>query len=423
MSLETGTGRLLVGSSSTNHSWSHHRSTFGQLPVTLDLVSLLEASGLRGRGGAGFPTFQKVALVQRERARHKCVVVNAMEGEPASHKDQSLLALSPHLVLDGAESVARSIGASEIIVCVPRENQDTVVHVSRAIGQRSGQSRGEIFVLRTPPRRYIAGEESALVHWLDNNETLPQYRPVRPTVLRTKKVTMLVQNAETLAHVGLIVRHGANWYRQAGTAAHPGTTLVSVTGAVERPIVVEVPLGTPIQAILELAHADESPSALLLGGYGGTWLDGRHRGVGFDNESLATFGASVGAGVIVVLPTNGCGITETHRIVQWMAHESARQCGPCAFGLPAMAQSLGALCRGGLGAKGAMQALHARSAHVRGRGACHHPDGVVRLVESALATFADDIACHEGNIPCAAAGQSRIAIVPTIASAQELDWQ
>jgi NADH:ubiquinone oxidoreductase subunit F (NADH-binding) len=86
----------------------------------------LEASGLRGRGGAGFPTFQKVALVQRERARHKCVVVNAMEGEPASHKDQSLLALSPHLVLDGAESVARSIGASEIIVCVPRENQDTL---------------------------------------------------------------------------------------------------------------------------------------------------------------------------------------------------------------------------------------------------------------------------------------------------------
>ena len=277
--------------------------------------------------------------------------------------------------------------------------------------------------LHTPPGRYIAGEESALVHWLDDNETLPQFRPARPSILRIGRGSVLVDNAETHANVALVARQGAQWFRELGTTNHPGTVLVSVTGALERPVVLEAALGTPIRDILVAAGADIAPRALLLGGYGGTWLDGRHLDVAFDNDSLGPLGATIGAGVMVVLPQSGCGITETYNIARWMANESARQCGPCAFGLPAMAESLGQIVVGATNSQSALALLTQRATSINGRGACRHPDGVVRMVESALKVFADDVAAHVDGRPCAFAGRSRFATVPRLELENELVWE
>jgi NADH:ubiquinone oxidoreductase subunit F (NADH-binding) len=415
--------RLLTGTSGHTTSLEEHERRFGPLPSPHDLVDTLEQSGLRGRGGAAFPTARKVRLIRDQRSHHKYVVVNAMEGEPAAHKDQSLIAINPHLILDGAELLAKALGAREIAVCVAREHGASVNRLERAIHERGRRSSHVNFELHTPPGRYIAGEESALVHWLDDNETLPQYRPARPTILRIGRGPVLVDNAETHANVALIARYGAQWFRGVGPASHPGTTLVSVSGAVARPVVIEVALGTPIRDILAAAHGDPAPRALLLGGYGGIWVDGRHVDLPYDNDALGAIGASVGAGVIVVVPEGACGLTETHNIARWMANESARQCGPCAFGLPAIADDLGLLCRDASTGPPALDRLRGRLGEVAGRGACRHPDGVIRLVESALSVFSDDVAEHVRGRRCASSGASHFASVPHLELEHELVWQ
>lgn len=417
--------RLLAGTGTRPLSLADHEASFSMVAPVRSPMDELADAGLLGRGGAGFPTFAKVELLRAQRSHHKHVVVNAMEGEPAAHKDHRLLSLNPHLVLDGAEALAAMIGATKITVCVARDNTAVINHVKRAMHERQRRSlRAPALELQTPPGRYVAGEESALIHWLNDNESLPQYRPDRPTILRIGHAPVLVDNAETCAHVGLISRYGAAWYRSLGTEAHPGSTLVSVTGAVAKPQVLELGMGTPVRAILEAAGATTSPQAVLLGGYGGAWLAGDQIDVAYDNGSLAPLGLSVGAGILAVLPRDACGISEAQRVVAWMANESARQCGPCAFGLPALADDLNALVHGRRDAVGALQRLEVRCASIAGRGACRHPDGVIRFVRSTLEVFAADISRHVQSGPCAAAGnRQRFLMVPAIERAEELIWE
>ncbi|HVB70743.1 MAG TPA: NADH-ubiquinone oxidoreductase-F iron-sulfur binding region domain-containing protein [Acidimicrobiales bacterium] len=416
--------RVLHGASGRPLSLSQHESAFGA-STSGPLLDHLEASGLTGRGGAAFPTYRKARLLREHRGHHKLVVVNAMEGEPAAHKDQTLLATNPHLVLDGARMLASTIGAKDIAVCVSRENVTTVNNLQRAIHERERRDeRGVRFELHTPPQRYVAGEESALVHWLNDNESLPQYRARRPHVLRIGHAPALVDNAETCANVALIGRFGADWFRGVGTQRSPGSVLVSVSGAVERPHVLEVALGTPLRTVLRHGGADTDPQAVLLGGYGGSWLDAEHLDVALADETLVPLGASVGAGVVVVLARSGCGVAETQRIVRWMANESARQCGPCAFGLPALASDLAHLVNPGRDASDAYERLVERCGVINGRGACRHPDGVVRLVRSALRVFASDVEDHRRGHACAGSRSGRhYATVPHLEREEELVWE
>ncbi len=421
----TSLPRVLAAASGRPLSLAEHDDVFGLARPVPAFLEELEASGLTGRGGAAFPTFRKAKLLRDQRGHSKFVVVNAMEGEPAAHKDRTLLAANPHLVLDGAEYLAAAIGAKHIVVAVSRDNPATVNHLSHAIHERERRTlRGAKFELHTPPWRYVAGEESALVHWLDDNESLPQYRPRRPHILRIGHAPVLLDNAETCAQVGLIARYGGQWFRSIGTTTSPGSTLVSVSGAVTRPTVMEVALGTPLRTVLAAAGADTDPQAVLLGGYGGAWLDGRNIDVPYANESLGSLDATVGAGIIIVLPRGACGLAETTRIARWMANESARQCGPCAFGLPAIADDLQRLTLDARDATAAHDRLLERCGVVEGRGACRHPDGVVRLVRSALRVFADHVEEHASGIPCAAARSTRhFAAVPALEREEELVWE
>ncbi len=413
--------RLLAGTVGRPARLPEHHERFGALPATPGLLDELEAAGLTGRGGAAFPTARKAAVVRSQRGHGKILVVNAMEGEPAAHKDRTLLATNPHLVLDGAVALARAIGAARVAVAVARDEQATVSVVRRALAERT--DRTVAFALHTPPWRYVAGEESALVHWLNDHESLPQYRPRRPTILRIGHAPVLVDNAETCAHVALIARHGAAWFRGLGTAASPGSTLVSVTGAIARPTVLEMALGTPLRSVLRAAGADPEPAAVLLGGYGGSWLGAAHLDVPLAHESLAPLGAALGAGVIVALPAGACGVRETLRVARWMAHESARQCGPCAFGLPALAEDLHVLARSTPGAPAALERLGRRATSIEGRGACRHPDGVVRMVRSALDVFAAHVDEHQRGAPCAARAQRPVIAVPALEPEEDLAWE
>ncbi len=382
-------------------------------------VRAIAESGVTGRGGAGFPTARKLQTLQSER-RRPVVVVNAMEGEPASRKDQFLATRMPHLVLDGAALMAACVNAPSITVCVARGSAAAARSFETAVAERErARSGGVPITVVQPPDRYVAGEESALSNWLEGGDSRPQFRPDRPSFPRVKGRPALVDNAETLAHIALIARYGPAWFRELGTPDAPGTTLVTVSGAVDDPGILEVPLGTPIASVLANAGAG-STGGVLLGGYGGTWLAPADVGTPYDPVSLREVGCTTGVGLMIALPAGGCALTETARIAHWMASESAGQCGPCVFGLPAVARDLTMIARGRASHRDADR-LWARLGTIDGRGACRHPDGVVRLIRSAVTAFAADVNRHLSHGPCPGAGWP--SVIPLPRDQEVVEWR
>lgn len=382
---------------------SHHSSQWGQR-----LLAQLHVSGLTGRGGAGFPAARKMELLARQH-RRPLLVVNAMEGEPASLKDRVLVTRSPHLVLDGALATAAAASASEIVVCVPDDRPDIAAALERAVHERArARLAGVQLSVMEAPSRYAAGEESALVDWVAGGRGLPSYRPDKSVPLTVRRSPVLLHNAETMANVALVARHGGEWFRRRGTDESPGTTLVTVSGAVP-PGVIEVDLGTPLRAVLARAGMTAVPEGLLVGGYGGSWIGPGDLDVAFAPGALQALGATVGAGVLAVLPQGTCGLAETARIAAYLAGESAGQCGPCVYGLPAIADDLVRLVSGYVD-PALEDRLWRRMAMVEGRGACRLPDGAVRLVRSALTVFGADVHRHLQRRPCD--GWNRPPVLP-----------
>jgi NADH:ubiquinone oxidoreductase subunit F (NADH-binding) len=364
------------------------------------LTGTLAASGLTGRGGAAFPTSRKLGMAQSGGGRG-VVVVNGMEGEPASDKDKVLLTRVPHLVLDGAQALAAACGADQIMVCVPAGRDGVADTVQFALGERAGRSHsrvGEVMV--RPPDRFVAGEESALVQWCTSGRSLPSFRPDKSVALRLGRRPVLVHNAETCAHVGLIARLGAEAFRSRGLPEEPGTTLLTVSGAVTRPGVVEIERGTPLRDVVVRSAPRGPMRAMLVGGYGGSWVGSEHFGTPYASIALRTIGASAGVGVIVVLGAGSCGVRESARMAHYLAGQSSGQCGPCRYGLPAIAQDMDLLARGRVD-PGLVARLERRLDEVEGGGACRHPDGAVAMARSALRVFADDVEAHRRGTPCA----------------------
>lgn len=400
--------RLLAGWLEARQSagFAEHSARYGALPVERYggrngralLLSTVDASGLRGRGGAGFPTGRKLRAVAR--GRRPVVVANGCEGEPASGKDRALLTVAPHLVIDGAVLAATAIDATEIILCVHRADP-IAGSVAGALAERPS---GEIPIrLVQVPGRYVASEESALVNFLETGDARPTAKPPRPFERGVRGRPTLVDNVETLAHLALIARYGSEWFRGCGTPDSPGTTLVTAGGGVARPGVYETAFGTPVAEVLDQAGGPAgTPQAILFGGYGGTWLPApAAAGIRLSHEDLRAAGAALGVASLTVLPARACGLAETARVLRYLAGESARQCGPCMFGLPAIADDFTSLVLGGRAAALAGQRLRTRLSVIPGRGACAHPDGAVRLAASALRCFADDLRAHLAGRPCA----------------------
>jgi NADH:ubiquinone oxidoreductase subunit F (NADH-binding) len=220
----------------------------------------------------------------------------------------------------------------------------------------------------------------------------------------------LVQNVETLCDLALIGRFGADWYRSAGTDEEPGTTLVTVSGGVEQSGVYEIALGTGLPSVLAAAGADDV-DAVLVGGYFGGWIPApRIARTVLSVRSIRDAGGGLGAGIVFVMPRGGaCGLTESARVARWLADENAGQCGPCVFGLDAIARAMRALVEGDAGGRAESQCRRWLQ-QVAGRGACKHPDGAARFVASSLDAFADEIAVHRRHGPC---GRSEHGIMPT----------
>ncbi|NUP45827.1 MAG: hypothetical protein HOW97_00720 [Catenulispora sp.] len=399
---------------------TEHLERHGPPPgVGASLIEAVEQAGLTGRGGAGFPTGRKLRAVAGRR-RRAVVVANGMESEPASRKDQTLLAVAPHLVLDGAVLAAQAVGAGKVHLCVPRTRTGQLRELASAIGERRAAEMDSVHVvLHALPHGYVTSESTALVHWLNGGTARPLGPHPRTYEKGVQGRPTLVQNVETLAHLALVARHGPVWFREAGTAETPGTTLVTVAGAVENPGVLEVEAGIMIEEILRCAGGPAEPlQAVLLGGFAGTWLPAdRAVGLPFSRSGLAPAGAAPGAGVVIALPQDACGLAATARMLAYLAANGAEQCGPCRFGLPAVAADFTALAEGHADAE-LLTRLRRRVDLLPGRGACGHPDGAARLASSALTAFAGDVEHHRHHGHC-----QRPPVLPVPCETQMKEWR
>ena len=400
-----GRPRLLATFTGRPIALAEHAATNGPLPFPSvpGLVDLVGAAGLRGRGGAWFPTARKISTVadNGRAAGGAHVVVNGAESEPAAGKDKLLLHNTPHLVLDGAELAALAVGAKQVTVCVHR-GTGLAQRIEAAIAERAaagwgGAAIGLTLKVMEPPRWYVSSESTALAKFVGGGEGKP--RDVSAYREGVDGKPTLVSNTETLAHLALIARHGPEWFRQAGTGDAPGTALFTVSGAIRAPGVYELPVGVTGNDILRAAGGPTEPlQALLLGGYGGAWVPPGTLAMPFTPEALASVHASPGAGVVIALPAGACGLVETVRVAAWLASQNARQCGPCFNGLPAIADDLARLTWGRDPV--ALERLRFRMGMVDKRGACAHPDGVVKLAATALRVFTGCVDAHLSGRGC-----------------------
>jgi len=380
------------------------------------LISEIEASGLTGRGGAAFPVHRKLAVVARARGGRKVIVANGAESEPASRKDELLLRVAPNLVLDGLQLAAEAVGATEAHLYLHHGPTPAIL---RALAERAAQhlDRLSVTITQAPPR-FLAGQETALVNRLAGGPALPTFQPPRVSERGLGGAPTLVQNAETLAHLALVARYGPRWFRSAGTDAEPGSMLTTIYQPDGKCRVVEAEIGAPLRSLLS-SGADTR--AWLVGGYHGTWLPlPQAASLTLEHASLQRHGGALGAGVLVALPADRCGLTEAARVTGYLAAESAGQCGPCLNGLPRIAAGLAELA--GSGHRKQTRADVERWAGlVTGRGACNHPDGTVRFVRSALTVFAPEISLHARG-QCSATNRKPFLPLPDGIPTSEDDW-
>jgi len=380
--------RLLSGPPLTAgaESYGAHQQRFGLLPAAAarSLIGRLEASNLAGRGGAGFPVGRKWRAVAERANRKGVVLANGAEGEPLSLKDRTIMAARPHLVIDGAVLAADAVGADDIIFYVGAEHQAAEAAMRYALTERSADLRGRARLIQAP-RGYVAGEESAAVHFVNAGDARPTITPPRPFERGVGGRPTLVQNVESLAAAALVAR---------GDDA--GTSLATLSGAVRRTGVMEIGLDATLAEVAASGGGLVRPvQAVLLGGYFGGWVDINDVwALPLAPGSLRARGHGFGCGVLYFLAQETCGVEATARIIGYLASQSARQCGPCLFGLGA----IDAACRR-LAARSAqpddLKRIARWSGQLAGRGACKHPDGATGLLRSALGVFADDYAAHQ----------------------------
>jgi NADH:ubiquinone oxidoreductase subunit F (NADH-binding) len=416
--------RLLAGPVG-RETLADQEQRLGRLPLPYtdtargELLDVVAASGLLGRGGAEFPLATKLrtALVARGAP---IVVVNGSESEPASRKDAVLMRYRPHLVLDGAVMAAAIVGASQVVVYLHSGTGDVSTSMMAAMRERSCLAGQPQITLRTSAAGFVGGESSAVVSALSGGPRLPRRTPVPAAVSGVGGHPTVVSNVETLAHLALLTRFGSAWFRTCGSTGSPGSTLLTLAGGVLAPgIVVEVGLPVSVGAVLaEMGGLATVPAAVLIGGYGGRWLGGDTAwSAPIDRGAFRRAGVGLGCGLVASLPVGSCGLEVTVRLLDFLAGQSAGQCGSCLFGLPRLSTQLRAITDG-TATRGEVRRLNEIAQSIVGRGACAHPDGAVALLESALDVFRADVRLHLRGRHC---GGGAGGWFPTLGDVPALD--
>lgn len=355
--------------------YAAHLRIHGPLPggfTVSSLAAAMDAAGLPGRGGAGFPAAAKLRSLK---GRAALLVANGSEGDPFSAKDRTLLARSPHLVLDGLTLLAAASGARRVAVRSTREGLD-------ALGVAAAERRdAPPFEPSVVNGGFVEGEASAAVAGVEGS------LPARPffhldRLAAAPRGAALVHNVETLAGIALAARVAS------GQRAPSFSRLYTVGGDVNAPGVYEAPVGTPLAELVALAGgASQAWTHALLGGLHGRWLEA--------SRAEEPGSAEDGPGAVHVVGVSRCPVDVTREVAARLAAASAGQCGPCRFGLPQLATDVAALADGDVSVD--PRRVRDLADRVEGRGACGHPDGAARFLRSSLATLSDEFAAHRAG--------------------------
>jgi NADH:ubiquinone oxidoreductase subunit F (NADH-binding)/DMSO/TMAO reductase YedYZ heme-binding membrane subunit len=390
--------RLLAGPQAPAgaESYADHRTRLGRLPLHGPaLIPALEQTGLLGRGGAGFPVGRKWRSVAERSHGDAVILANGAEGKPTSRKDRVLMALRPHLVLDGALIAANAVGANEVVMFIGQEHRPASEAMARAIAERQSEFTLPVRLVEAP-LGYVVGEASAAVHYVNDGPALPTASPPRVWEHGVHGRPTVVQNVESLAYAALIARYGPDWYRAAGRAETPGTALVTVSGTTPAQRVIEIEFGTTLGEVLNRVGAlTTAGQGVMLGDSFGAWADVHDAlRLPLDPEVMRRHGVYFGAGVIAVMPATTCGVVQTAQTMAYMAGENAGQCGPCVYGMKALAEATQRLAER-RPAAGDLDHVARWGSQLAGRGACAHPDGAAAFLNSGLRIFAREFALHE----------------------------
>jgi NADH-quinone oxidoreductase subunit F len=399
------------------------RNAFGMEPAAI--IDQVKASGLRGRGGAGFPTGVKWSFVPRDTGRPTYVVVNFDESEPGTCNNRELVERDPHRLLEGTAIAALAIGCRTAFIYVRGEYLWQSNVLERAIREAYGAGflgrgigGGDVdldVVLHRGAGAYICGEETALLSSLEGFRGQPRLRPPFPAIEGLYASPTVINNVETLMSVPDIVLRGPEWFRELGTEKSPGTKLFTISGKVERPGNYELPLGTPLRVLLDDVAGGvlggRALKAWTPGGSSTPLLTAEHADTPLDYESIQVAGSLLGTGAVMVLDDTDCVVDAAQRMTRFYAHESCGKCTPCREGTWWAERVLDRIERG-YGREADIPLMDEMGGNIMFRAFCALADGAAAVIDSSLKHFRDEFEEHVrlGRCPLSADERAAAAV-------------
>jgi NADH-quinone oxidoreductase subunit F len=378
-----------------------------------EVIEIVKASGLRGRGGAGFPTGMKWGFVPKQSPKPRYLVCNADESEPGTFKDRELMEKNPHLLIEGMLLAAYSFQAHVGYIYLRGEFEYIQRILDKAIAEAKGQGligpnacgSGYAFELYTHlgAGAYICGEETALLSSLEGYRGQPRLKPPFPAVEGLYACPTVVNNTETLMNVPHILGNGAQWFRQWGTEKSPGTKILSVSGPVKRPGNYEVPMGLPLSKLIN-DHCGGmrdgmTVKAVIPGGSSVPLLPASMLDTGLDFESMVTAGTLLGSGGVIVMDDQTCIVDALWNITRFYEHESCGKCTPCREGTYWMSEVLERL-EHGRGTSKDIDLLLDLADNILGKSFCALGDAAAMPVQGAILHFRQEFEDHVTRKGC-----------------------
>ena len=372
-----------------------------------ELLREVEASGLRGRGGAGFPTGVKWRLTAKAPGTQKVVICNADEGDPGAYMDRTILESNPHQVLEGMALCAYAVGSSEGILYVRAEYPLAVSILTKAMQQaeelgllgRNILGTGFDFLVSIfqGSGAFVCGEETALIQSIEGFRGMPQHRPPYPVEKGLYGRPTVINNVKTFASIPPIVNHGAGWYRAIGTEKSPGTAIFSVVGDIVHPGLVEIPMGVDLRTLLFDVCGGvpnkKSFKAVQIGGPSGGCLPDQFLDTPIDFDSLAGAGAMMGSGGMVVMDEDTCMVDVARYFLDFTQKESCGKCTFCRIGTKQMLRILERITKGE-GREGDLERLEQLSRDIKGGSLCGLGKTAPNPVITSLRYFRDEYEAH-----------------------------
>ncbi|BBX83601.1 NADH-quinone oxidoreductase subunit NuoF [Mycolicibacterium aubagnense] len=377
-----------------------------------EVIALVKDSGLRGRGGAGFPTGTKWSFISPDDGRPHYLVVNADESEPGTCKDIPLMLATPHALVEGAIIASYAIGARHAFIYLRGEVVPVLRRLQGAVAEAyangylgtniAGTGFDLDLVVHAGAGAYICGEETALLDSLEGRRGQPRLRPPFPAVAGLYACPTVVNNVESIASVPSVIRHGVDWFRSMGSEKSPGFTLYSLSGHVTRPGQYEAPLGISLRELLECAGGVRAGHQLKFwtpGGSSTPMLTPEHLDTPLDYEGMAGVGSMLGTKALQIFDETTCVVRAVRRWTQFYAHESCGKCTPCREGTYWLAQIYARLESGQAEAADLDKLLDISDA-ILGKSFCALGDGAASPIMSSLKYFRDEYVAHlNGGCP------------------------